>query len=196
MLRYFGPVLSLGRPGELRTPLGASRIYLPHDQWQPLVSLMMREARLVVMFIGGGAGFAWELNEAFRIIPRQRIVLLLPSFDEGRDVLGASLGLELSHIALPRHKRGNWSYQWINGCVCFERDGRPVYRPLPWSHIHDVGALVGKGIRPGLRRVGVRTVGMGLARSLRAGALFWPMLPVALLAASLWRVVRHSLSLS
>ncbi|MEV7862961.1 hypothetical protein AB0O86_30170 [Streptomyces hirsutus] len=71
-----GRVVAVGRPGE-RLPLsGARRFYLPTD-WKPTVSGLIREARLVVLATGTTEGTLWELTEVVRLLPPERLLLLV-----------------------------------------------------------------------------------------------------------------------
>ncbi|MEU6234357.1 hypothetical protein [Kitasatospora sp. NPDC047058] len=75
--RRFGRVIAVGQPGE-RLPLpGADKLYLPLNDWQPVVSDLIHRARLVVLVAGPGPGTLWEFTEAVRLLPPARLVLLV-----------------------------------------------------------------------------------------------------------------------
>src|SRR5205085_4609358 len=51
IVKAVGPFIAIGRPGErLQTP-GADRMYVG-DEWQEVVTGLMREARLIIVRIG------------------------------------------------------------------------------------------------------------------------------------------------
>lgn len=78
VLAPVAPVVAVGEPGE-RLPLaGARRLYLPLDDWQDTVSQLMGRSRLVVLTAGLTAGVLWEVGEAARKLPPQRLVVLVP----------------------------------------------------------------------------------------------------------------------
>ncbi|MEU7649232.1 hypothetical protein [Streptomyces huasconensis] len=79
-LDWAGPTIAVGTPGEYLAPDGATRFYLPPipGAWHAPVSKMMARARLVVVILGDSEGLAWELTEAFRVVPPQRLVLVVP----------------------------------------------------------------------------------------------------------------------
>jgi hypothetical protein len=79
-VKRLGPLVAVGKPGETLPYAGARRLYLPHDEklWKPVVSAMMADARLVVLSLGPGHHTMWELVEAARILPPERLVLLVP----------------------------------------------------------------------------------------------------------------------
>lgn len=71
-----GRVVAVGRPGERLPRSGARRFYLPAD-WKPTVSGLVREARLVVLATGTTEGTLWELTEVVRLLPPERLLLLV-----------------------------------------------------------------------------------------------------------------------
>lgn len=73
----FGKVVAVGQPGEHLPLPGADKLYLPLDGWQPVVSDLIRRARLVVIVAGPGPGTLWEFTEAVRLLPPARLVLLV-----------------------------------------------------------------------------------------------------------------------
>ncbi|MEV5884009.1 hypothetical protein AB0L74_14995 [Streptomyces sp. NPDC052020] len=83
VLAKVAPMVAVGRPGEPLPEVGAGRMYLPLDAWQEPVRELMRQARLVVLALGPGPGTMWELVEAVRLVPRERLVLLVPLEREG-----------------------------------------------------------------------------------------------------------------
>lgn len=77
-LKRVGPLVAVGAPGERRPYVGATRMYLPSENWKEPVRELMLNARLVVLALGPGEGVLWELVEAMRILPPERLVLLVP----------------------------------------------------------------------------------------------------------------------
>lgn len=55
----------------------------PKEAWQEPVHQLMRRSRLTVLTLGTSEGTMWELAEALRLLPPQRLVLFLPSMDKG-----------------------------------------------------------------------------------------------------------------
>ncbi|WP_405730861.1 hypothetical protein OG885_14085 [Streptomyces sp. NBC_00028] len=75
--RRFGRVVAVGKPGE-RLPLpGADRFYLPLAEWQAPVSGLIGRARVVALVTGASAGTLWELTECMRLLPPERLLLLV-----------------------------------------------------------------------------------------------------------------------
>jgi hypothetical protein len=86
-LSHIGPVIAVGRPGERLPPSGASRLYVPNEEWQGTVSHLMSSAGLVVLFLFAGTpkktgatstGFTWEIDQAIKILQPQQLLLMLP----------------------------------------------------------------------------------------------------------------------
>ncbi|MGH4033901.1 ABC transporter substrate-binding protein [Actinomycetota bacterium Odt1-20B] len=100
-LRDLGPLVAVGEPGERLPYVGASRLYLPLDDWQDTVRDMMLNARLVVLALGTGPGTLWELVEAMRILPPERLVLLVPMEHAAYDDFRAIARRELSILPDP-----------------------------------------------------------------------------------------------
>jgi hypothetical protein len=129
----FGRLVAVGRPGEGLPPAGALRIY-PAGDWQAWVEELVREAALVVIGAGRGAGLRWEVELVVRAHDPRRTVILLP-----RDVLvAAALLPELSGLfpkPLPKPptvlgRAGgvyaaalHFAADWTAHLVVFDQDG-------------------------------------------------------------------------
>jgi TM2 domain-containing membrane protein YozV len=140
LLARFGPVVAIGKPGEPLPELGAARLYVPHDRWQRKVLDLMAAAGLVVVRVGTSPGVLWEIEQALRDVPRQRLVLVLmgqggiapPIVERLAPVLGPALetilpeaparGLKAWFFRDPRRRLG--------GMVGFDPGGRPKAAPL------------------------------------------------------------------
>jgi hypothetical protein len=57
---WYGPVIALGRPGETRTPFGADRRYVSHEDWQQIVRDAAERASAIVVAAGDTKGLLWE----------------------------------------------------------------------------------------------------------------------------------------
>jgi len=75
-LQTFGPCFALGKPGEQLPELGATRLYVPHAQWQEKVSDLLSRAQLVLICASNTESLLWEIDHAFRNVPVDRIVLM------------------------------------------------------------------------------------------------------------------------
>ena len=135
LLQRIGPVVAIGKPGEELPSLGAARLYVTNDAWQATVSALMRRAALVVLRVGSSPGVVWEIEEALRLLPRERLLLVLL----GDGVLAPEIAQRLEPVlgpafvaALPVPRRNRWlgllftsPRRRLGAVVCFAADGRP-----------------------------------------------------------------------
>lgn len=78
LLREFGPVIALGRPGDRLPVLGANRTYVVDDQWQDIVEEWLRKARMVILRLGYTDNFFWELETVIRLVEPSKILIYYP----------------------------------------------------------------------------------------------------------------------
>ncbi|MFC9931318.1 hypothetical protein [Streptomyces sp. NPDC127190] len=108
-LKLVAPMVAVGRPGERLPLVGARRLYLPIDDWQDTVRDLMGRARLVVMAVGLGPGLLWEFREATRLLPGERLVLLVPGRDEYETFRAQAAAPRRHDTARPGQAGGAWS---------------------------------------------------------------------------------------
>ncbi len=78
MFREFGPLVTVGRPGEpLPRGSGARRVYLPSSGWEPVVAGLIAGARVVILGAGPGAGTVWEYVQVLRGGDPSRFLVLV-----------------------------------------------------------------------------------------------------------------------
>lgn len=85
VFREAGPLLAVGRPGEVCAPLGAHRVYFSDDQWQPQVLKMIRQARVILVAADVTDGLRWELRQLVAHARPESVVVALPY---GRAIFG------------------------------------------------------------------------------------------------------------
>jgi len=109
-----GRVVAVGRPGEELPLPGATRGYLPLDDWQDVVSALIRSAHVVALAAGTGPGTVWEFTEAVRTLDLRRLVLLVycnpAMYNEFRDAVRVTYDERRSPRAgeLPAQGRRAW----------------------------------------------------------------------------------------
>jgi hypothetical protein len=74
--RRFGPLVAIGCPKALPLP-GAARAYVTDSEWQRTVTGLIEGAHMVLLSAGVTAGTVWEFTEVLRILPPERLVLLV-----------------------------------------------------------------------------------------------------------------------
>ncbi|WP_104633573.1 transferase [Streptomyces sp. MH60] len=128
-LSWAGPLVGVGAPGERVPRAGARRMYLPLDGWQTPVSTMMRGAALVVIVLGKGAGTLWEIREAMRILPPERLLLLVPMKERAYDEFRALAG-DLTPGVLPAYRPGRALSSRVRGVIHFGPDWTAEFTAL------------------------------------------------------------------
>jgi hypothetical protein len=163
--RLVGPVIGLSEPGAAPR-LGAARTHSENSQWQTDVVDLMQEAALVVLRVGDTEGFWWELEQALKLVPPERLVFVIPAQADRwrqlvevvqRQIPGAILPAELtqSDVGHPRiisAARGllYFDSDWTAHVSLFAFRWRSLLRASRRQNPVLVGAF-----RPVLRRAGV-----------------------------------------
>ena len=75
-IAQFGPVVALGRVGEMRAPFGAARHYSSQEDWQLTVKTTALRARAIVLVAGVSPSLEWEIDLLRRENLLGRTVLL------------------------------------------------------------------------------------------------------------------------
>jgi hypothetical protein len=164
--RTVGPLVAIGRPGEPLPELGAGRLYVGDDRWRAVVLDLLGRARLVVLGLGPGEGLRWEVERATRLLPAQRLVLLLPSDPGAYD---ASVRLLAGHFprGLPPYPGGRSARRFaVGAAVWFRPDWTPVAvllgarRALLQNESLETACVI--GLRPVYAQVGASWPGIRL----------------------------------
>lgn len=77
-VKNLGPFVAIGKPGDKLAPLGAARAYVDDDNWQETVIKLFKKAKLVLIFIDESEGVLWELENAIKYLPPDKVILCLP----------------------------------------------------------------------------------------------------------------------
>ena len=124
VLSQIGPFVAVGRPGEPLPEAGASRVYVDDTNWQATVEDFLRRARLVIIRTGRTGGLEWEIEKSVRLLDPKRLVLLVDSTRELRDVLA---GIRRVHPQVPARVRMGWrSISGVKGFIVFDDQWRPT----------------------------------------------------------------------
>jgi hypothetical protein len=79
VLSRYGPVVTIGRPGEELPELGAARVYVGDDHWQNLITDLLSEPGAVaVLRAGETQGLRWELQKIGGMLSPSQVLLFLP----------------------------------------------------------------------------------------------------------------------
>jgi hypothetical protein len=122
-----GQFVAISAPSLSSHPLGAIRLAVADDQWQPTVRELLDRARLVVVRCGNTPGIIWELREILlRCTPQQVIVLL--HADPAQSRWDHAVLAEMLETQVPL-AGGIWNeYEGLAGICIFDDDWRPRLR--------------------------------------------------------------------
>ncbi|WP_328719324.1 hypothetical protein OHT52_07340 [Streptomyces sp. NBC_00247] len=171
-LKPIGPLVAVGAPGEFLPFAGAVRMYLPQDSWHEEVSQLIARARLVTLTLGSSKGTVWELSESIRILPPQRLILMLPRRMSQEEYEGIRMENERNLRAvpesdrnrtwvradppsLPRYASAESSRDPVAGLISFSPDWKPIFTPLSSAHApwQNLGTGLIRGLRPAFGRL-------------------------------------------
>jgi hypothetical protein len=82
-VRDIGPLIAIGKPGEMLPPLGAARVYVDGEHWQKVIEDLVPRSRLVLLRAGKTEGFWWEVEHLVATTDPQKVVIFLPPKDRG-----------------------------------------------------------------------------------------------------------------
>ena len=133
-----GPVLAIGRPGQMVAPLGAGRFWVDNGTWTKVVDQLLKESRYVVMImgklpplpLGKPDGLNWEVERLFSMRECQKVIFVMPPVSESEVAVRWQLYHQRSNGRLPPYQGGETA-------ATFKRDGTcQVVRVEPTGRIH------------------------------------------------------------
>jgi hypothetical protein len=126
-----GPLIAVGRPGEVLATPGAPRMYLTDETWQQTVLECLGRCQAVVLQPSESEGVRWEMERVFDLVERHRILLSVSRFhgrpneyEWFRGWLRTHYGLELP-LSIP--------FVTEPGFVYFEPDGTARIQPICYT---------------------------------------------------------------
>jgi hypothetical protein len=122
-----GPVVAIGRPGEMIPPIGAARQWLSNDTWKRHIEELLSQCRVVVMVLGEirpNDGLSWEVQKVFESSNIEKLIIVVPPLPETQIRLRWEAYRELSGGKLSEFHGGGYA-------VTFTRDGvsQVIYGP-------------------------------------------------------------------
>ena len=153
VMSSIGPFIAIGKPGEKLPQLGAARTYLAsnlnserlqkpqdtsYEDWQEAITHFMSAARLVVLRLGEGEGFWWEVQRACELVPPEKLLILIPDdwglYDYFRRKAKNYLPIALPEYPNPPSAIGTS----IKSLIYFERNWTPHFISLRASLVHAI----------------------------------------------------------
>ncbi|KUO65374.1 MAG: hypothetical protein APF80_06315 [Alphaproteobacteria bacterium BRH_c36] len=129
-----GPFVAIGRPGDKLPPIGVSRSYQHHEDWQPYVINLLNRAALVIMLAGRTKGLAWELKQCATRLRPERLVVLVPSQRESYEKFQAvarEAGIPLTLPPFPGRDAARYEADHISGLVYFDNTWQGYFSGFP-----------------------------------------------------------------
>jgi hypothetical protein len=135
VLRPFGELVAIGRPGESLPTPGAARIYASDEEWKDVVKRQMQATRLVVIRAGVGENVLWELTQAVRTLEPQKLLILVremkaKDYESFRTEAKPILGVSLPERAIPRRFGRVFGFRRVSGFISFAPDWKPSFLAL------------------------------------------------------------------
>lgn len=147
ILSQIGPVVAVGRPGEALPPLGASRFYVPDDDWQSFVAGLLQQASLVLVLAGRTTGLVWEMKQCRQFVDPRRLVVLVPtdkgSYQKFREHLSAA-GLRLPEY--PNAWQARFRTKKLGGIVIYNEVWEPQFRPFKRAAFRGAPGFLGRSV--------------------------------------------------
>jgi hypothetical protein len=149
VLRPFGELVAIGRPGESLPTPGAARIYASDEEWKDVVKRQMQTARLVVIMAAVGENVLWELTQAVRTLEPQKVLILVSEmkaqdYESFRTEATPILSVSLPERATRRR------FGRVSGFISFAADWKPSFLALkaPYFRNGSFKSLAKYALRP------------------------------------------------
>lgn len=125
-LANFGPVIAIGRPGEMLPALGAAREYLSNNVWKERATELVAQSSIVTVILGRGDSLRWEMETLFKMDAMPKVIAVFPPLKRDELVarwklIGASFNIQDRSIV--NFLRGSSQYAMA---VTFDEMKKPV----------------------------------------------------------------------
>lgn len=152
VVKEVGPMIAIGRPGEILPPVGSARLYLdPNSDWQNVVKNYLAQARFVIINPEYTPGILWETITAFQICGPEKIIVALHTYDSSPskahnayNQFRAAILEEARESNIPINLPENIGYA---SCIYFDSDWTPMLSVeglFAWEAVEQI--FLNKGI--------------------------------------------------
>ena len=162
VLRPFGELVAIGRPGESLPTPGAARIYTSDEKWKDVVKRQMLATRLVVIRAAVGENVLWELTQAAETIDPQKLLILVlklkaEEYESFRAKANPILGVSLPEGAILWRFGRVYGFRRVSGFISFAADWKPSFLALKGSYFRSGSykSLAKYALKPVFERFGV-----------------------------------------
>lgn len=132
-LHEIGPLVAIGRPGDVMPTRGFARMVAAPTSWQGAVAELLDRAAAVLLVPGNSPGVQWELEQVLRRVQLPKVAIAVPSW-KGFDYEGLRARLEelTAHKppSLPPTRIRSFPVD-LRALITFGPDGRPVLHDFP-----------------------------------------------------------------
>jgi hypothetical protein len=122
VLRPFGELVAIGRPGESLPTPGAARIYTTDAEWRDVVKRQMQTARLAVIMAAVGENVLWELTQAVETLEPQKLLILVLEMERKDYESFRTRATPILGVSLPERATGR-----VSGFISFAADWKPSF---------------------------------------------------------------------
>src|SRR6516162_2555152 len=155
VLRPFGELVAIGRPGESLPTPGAARIYTSDEEWKDVVKRQMQATRLVVIRAAIGENVLWELTQAVKTVDPQKLLILVmkmkaEEYECFRAKANPILGVSLPEGAILSRFGRVYGFRRVSGFISFAADWKPNFLALkgPYFRSGSYKSLAKYALRP------------------------------------------------
>jgi len=137
VLQRIGPVVAVGRPGSPLPESGAARLYLSDADWRRGVQFLLANSGAVVLQVADTEGVAWEIEQALRDTPLDRLVLFFPAVKSDGPLL-RWLARHAPDLAYVLRTRVHFTVRVGGEVVASASDrSRPQVRQAKWNYFRE-----------------------------------------------------------
>jgi hypothetical protein len=162
VLRPFGELVAIGRPGESLPTPGAARIYTSDEEWKDVVKRQMQATRLVVIRAALGENVLWELTQAVKIVDPQKLLILVmkmkaEEYESFRAKANTILAVSLPEGAILWRLGRVYGFRRVSGFISFAADWKPSFLALkgPYFRSGSYKSLAKYALKPVFESFGV-----------------------------------------
>lgn len=162
VVRPFGELVALARPGERLPEPGAARIYAADEDWKEVVKQQMQAARLVIIRADVGENLLWELKQAVQTLNPERVLILVLSMKPGDYESFCAIVKPLLGVSLPERETLRRRFGQVSGFIAFSADWKSILLTLRAPYFRR-GAFSGSSraffklaLRPVFERFGLK----------------------------------------
>lgn len=132
-LSHFGPVIAIGKPGEVINPLGAARVYVQSgEDWKDIVTRIIKISVLVVIRPATSIGLSWEIKKVLEVVSPHKIVVLLPAKKKYYCEFAKNTE-DLFPCGLPVYPDTNNAINQVSGLIKFDQNWTPSISSFSFS---------------------------------------------------------------